>query len=613
MSETTLSPEFEDLLDFVRESRGFDYSHYKRPSLMRRFEKRMQTVGVQSYEDYRSYLEAEPREFAELFDTILINVTGFFRDPAAWEYMTNEIVPKILEPKRNGETIRIWSAGCATGEEAYTAGILFAHALGPEAYADRVKIYATDLDDDALAHARQAKYERKELEAVPENLREEYFVDANGGITLRGDIRRSVIFGRNDLLNDPPISKVDLLISRNTLMYFGQQAQHKVLSNFYFALGNNGYLFLGKAEALHSRTNLFIPVELKHRVFARNPAVVPEYRTVELPPPAAAPTDNRRLRESSFDSAPAAQLVIDADGSIALANQQARSMFNLTNKDIGRPLQDLELSYRPLELRSRIDRTTQERRPFFERDVLMRADGIERHVDVLFTPLQSSSGEMIGVSVAFEDVTRAQALRTELENAKRELESAYEELQSTVEELETTNEELQSTNEELETTNEELQSTNEELETMNEELQSTNEELLTMNDELRDRTDEAVGANTFLSSVLGSIPAAVVVLGEDLVVTAWSRAAADLWGLRPDEAEGQFFLNLDIGLPVADLRTAARRALAGEESDPVELQARDRRGRPVVTTSIFSPLRGLDGEIRGVILAMTAEPTEEPS
>jgi two-component system, chemotaxis family, CheB/CheR fusion protein len=613
MSETTLDPEFEDLLDFVRESRGFDYSQYKRPSLMRRFEKRMQTVGVESYEDYRSYLEAEPREFAELFDTILINVTGFFRDPAAWDYLAKEVVPKILESKQNGETIRIWSAGCATGEEAYTAGILFAHALGPEAYAVRVKIYATDLDDDALGEARQAKYDTKELESVPEDLREGYFAEANGGITLRGDIRRSVIFGRNDLLSDPPISKVDLLISRNTLMYFGPQAQHKVLSNFYFALGNNGYLFLGKAEALHSRTDLFIPVELRHRVFARNPGVVPEYRTVELPPAAPMPRDNRRLPESSFDSGPAAQIIVDSEGGIALANQQARSMFNLTDRDIGRPLQDLELSYRPLELRSRIDQTTQERRPFFERDVLMRADGVERHLEVLFRPLESGGGEMIGVSIAFEDVTHAQALRTELENAKRELESAYEELQSTVEELETTNEELQSTNEELETTNEELQSSNEELETMNEELQSTNEELLTMNDELRDRTDEAVGANAFLSSVLSSIPAAVVVLDHDMVVTAWSQAATGLWGLRPDEAEGQYFLNLDIGLPVADLRAAARQALAGEPSEAVELPARDRRGRPVLATSTFSPLRGLDGEMRGVILAMTAEPTEESS
>ena len=182
---TELDPGFEELLDFVHEARGFDYSQYKRPSLMRRFEKRMQTAGVDTYEDYRSYLEAEPREFAELLDTILINVTGFFRDPAAWEYLAKEIVPKIVEQKPDGERIRAWSAGCATGEEAYTIAMLFAEALGAEAYAKRVKIYATDLDDDALATARLARYDAKATDGVPENLRAEYFEDGNSGSTVR--------------------------------------------------------------------------------------------------------------------------------------------------------------------------------------------------------------------------------------------------------------------------------------------------------------------------------------------------------------------------------------------------------------------------------------------
>ena len=593
---TELDPGFEDLLDFVHEARGFDYSQYKRPSLVRRFEKRMQTTGVETYEDYRSYLEAEPREFAELLDTILINVTGFFRDPAAWEYLAKEIVPKIVEQKPEGERIRAWSAGCATGEEAYSIAMLFAEALGAEAYAKRVKIYATDLDDTALAKARLARYETKATDAVPENLRAEYFEDVNSGSTVRGDIRRSVVFGRNDLLSDPPISKVDLLLSRNTLMYFGSQAQHTVLSNFYFALGPGGFLFLGKAEALHSRTSLFLPVDLKHRVFTRNSGIAPEYRRSELSPAAALPEENRRLRESSFESGPSAQLVIDTEGRLALANTEARILFDLSAKDVGRPLQDLEVSYRPLELRSRIDQTISERRPLFERDVQFRIDGTDHHLDAQFTPLQSTGGELFGVSIVFGDVTRARGLRNELEGAKRELESAYEELQSTVEELETTNEELQSTNEELET--------------MNEELQSTNEELLTMNDELRDRTDEAVGANAFLSSVLTSIPEAVVVLDPDLVVTAWSRAAAEIWGVSAQEAEGQFFLNLDIGLPVGELREPARSALGGHEIESLPISAHDRRGKPVIALVSFAPLLGAGNEPRGAILTMTVEPLE---
>jgi len=445
--------------------------------------------------------------------------------------------------------------------------MLFAEALGAEAYAKRVKIYATDLDDDALSKARHARYDMKAIEAVPENLRAEYFEDANNGSTLRGDIRRSVVFGRNDLLSDAPISKVDLLVSRNTLMYFGAQAQHTVLANFYFALGRGGFLFLGKAEALHSRTSLFLPVDLKHRVFTRNPGIAPEYRGAELSPAAALPEENRRLRESSFESGPSAQLVIDTEGRLALANTEARALFNLSPNDVGRPLQDLEISYRPLELRSRIDQTISERRPLFERDVELRIDGADHHLDVQFTPLQSTGGELFGVSIAFDDVTHARGLRSELEGAKRELETAYEELQSTVEELETTNEELQSTNEELETTNEELQSTNEELETMNEELQSTNEELETMNDELRERTDEALHANSFLGSILAGIHQSVVVVDKQLRVTAWSHAAAELWGLRAEEVQGEHLLNLDIGIPVGELLDPLRAALAGDEPE----------------------------------------------
>ena len=433
---------------------------------------------------------------------------------------------------------------------------------------------------------------------------------ATAGRPSRSDIRRSVVFGRNDLLSDPPISKVDLLVSRNTLMYFGAQAQHTVLANFSFALGPGGFLFLGKAEALHSRTSLFLPVDLKHRVFTRNPGIAPEYRrdravsggcTSRGKPQAA----RVELRKRPFGT------TRDRHGRAPRARQHggARSLQPFAD-DVGRPLQDLEVSYRPLELRSRIDQTISERRPLFERDVQFGIDGTEHQLDAQFTPLQSTGGELFGVSIVFDDVTRARGLRSELEGAKRELETAYEELQSTVEELETTNEELQSTNEELETTNEELQSTNEELETMNEELQSTNEELLTMNDELRDRTDEAVGANAFLSSVLTSIPEAVVVLDPDLVVTAWSSAAADIWGVSAQEAEGQFFLNLDIGLPVGELREPARAALGGQEIESLPVPAHDRRGKPVIASVSFAPLLGAGDEPRGAILTMKVEPME---
>jgi two-component system CheB/CheR fusion protein len=227
---------------------------------------------------------------------------------------------------------------------------------------------------------------------------------------------------------------------------------------------------------------------------------------------------------------------------------------------------------------------------------------------VQVAPLTDREGELVGISVAFVDVTGHHQLQDSLEQASRELESAYEELQSTVEELETTNEELQSTNEELETTNEELQSSNEELETMNEELQSTNEELETMNDELRDRTDDALRANSFLGSVLASINQSVVVVDSQLRVTAWSDASFELWGVREDEVRAEHFLNLDIGIPVGELRDPIRSVLTTSAREEKVLEGHDRRGRPVRCSVSLGPLYGPEGSLLGVIMVMSAEP-----
>jgi two-component system CheB/CheR fusion protein len=604
-----IDPAFEHLLEFVRDARGFDWSGYRRPSLTRRFEKRMQVVGASDYAAYEAYLAEHPEEFPELFNTILINVTGFFRDRETWDLVAEQVIPDVLQRVGADGPIRAWSAGCASGEEPYTIAMLLAEALGEEAFRERVKIYATDVDDEALAEAREASYTRQQLSGVPAELVERYFVQSNSTFTFRSDLRRAVIFGRNDLHQDPPISRVHLLVSRNTLMYFSPQVQERILANFYFALARGGYLVVGKAEALQSRTQLFVPYDLKRRVFVKDGALEPAARPIRLP----APRDRLRLEDlplgdTAFEHAPIAQLVISLDNNVAALNQAARSMFGLKSKDVGRPLQDLEISYRPLELRSLIDEVHKGRRLVSTKDVAWDEESGESHrLDVQVAPLTDRDGGLVGVSVAFVDVTGHHQLQDSLERATRELETAYEELQSTVEELETTNEELQSTNEELETTNEELQSSNEELETMNEELQSTNEELETMNDELRDRTDEALRANSFLGSVLASINQSVVVVDSQLRVTAWSDAAFELWGVREDEVRGEHFLNLDIGIPVASLRDPIRSVLAGAAGEETALDGHDRRGRPVGCAVSVRPLRGPEGDLLGAILVMAAD------
>src|SRR2546423_6859690 len=233
-------------------------------------------------------------------------------------------------------------------------------------------------------------------------------------------------------------------------------------------------------------------------------------------------------------------------------------MFALSQTDLGRPIQDLRMSYQPVEIRSYIDQVYAERLPILLRDVEWRSPtGEPRWLDVHIVPLLDGSA-IIGAAIAFADVSSAKRLQRELEHANQELETAYEELQATNEELETTNEELQSTVEELETTNEELQSTKEELETMNEELQSANEELETMNDELRGRGQELNVSNAYLESILTSLRSAVIVIDRELRVHVWNPEAAELWGLRADEVRGAHFFNLDIGLPVAELQHPIR-------------------------------------------------------
>jgi len=604
-----MEPGFDDLLLMLKETRGFDFTGYKPSTLQRRIRRRMTGLNLATFGEYRDYLELEPDEFTALFDSMLINVTGFFRDPAAWQTLSDKVIPELLSAKNARAPIRVWSAGCATGEEAYTLAIILAEALGPEQFRERVKIYATDLDTDALHQARIGAYDEHALADLPGNFREGYFEPSGTSHAFRRDLRRQVIFGRNDLTHDAPISRVDLLASRNTLMYFNAETQASIIRRFHFALSHPGYLFLGKAEMLLNYSERFQPVDLRTRIFRK---VSP---TTRLPgePAKWAESGGRepatgRLEAAALASVPVVQLANDLAGNLRVANAAAEALFNLRPRDLGRPFQDLEVSYRPVELRSRIEQVRTDLRPAELHDVEWQRPGVSQpsYYDVSITPLFSAPGDLVGMGISFLDVTRYRAVRDQLEHANSELEHAYEQLQSLNEELETTNEELQSTNEELETTNEELQSTNEELETMNEELQSTNDELQTINDELRRRTDDLDQTNDFLGTVLRSLGSAVIVLTDDLRVEVWSPGAQDMWGLRADEAEGKSLLSLDIGLPAEVLAPHLRRVLGQDSNGTARLQlaAVNRRGKTVDLRITACPLRTEDGAASGVILVI---------
>jgi two-component system CheB/CheR fusion protein len=620
MSTGDANGDLEVLLDHLRRSRGFDFTGYKRASLSRRIDKRMQTVGADSYLRYLDHLEVDPEEFTHLFNTILINVTSFFRDPPAWEYLDAEILPRLAVDKRGGEPIRVWSAGCASGEEAYTLAMAIAEALGPETVKERVKIYATDVDEDALNQARQARYTAKQVEGVPPELLERYFERDGHGYVFSKELRRSVIFGRHDLIQDAPISRIDLLVCRNTLMYLNSDTQAHVLARFNFALREGGYLFLGKAEMLLAHSERFTAVDLRRRVFRKHRGTTLRERLLLLTDVGERHGGNpgpreERIRDAALEASTEAQIVVDTAGCLVMANHRARTLFDLQAGDIGRPFQDLELSYRPLELRSKIQQAYVERRPSQVHEVEWPGGGGEVvYLEVQVAPLTDDHQVLLGASVSFIDVTRSRRYKEELEHANQGLEAAYGELQSTNEELETTNEELQSTVEELETTNEELQSTNEELETMNEEMQSTNEELQTINDKLAQRTTELNQLNAFLESIWAGLGGAVAVLDPDLRVLVWNRGSEDLWGVRQEEVQGQHFLNLDIGLPLDRVRPALRASMSGDDgTQTVNVEATNRRGKRVQVRVSCSPLVGDHKDIHGAILVVEERPDGDPA
>ena len=602
-TQTTLN----ELLEFVKERRGFDFTGYKRSSIERRVAKRMGEVGVESYEAYIDYLELHADEFANLFNTILINVTSFFRDEPAWEYLAEEVLPGLVAARPPDAPLRVWVPGCASGEEAYTVAMVLARVLGDEVFRERVKIYATDADEEALDEGRHAAYLPRQVEPVPQEALERFFERIDQRYVFRKDLRRCVIFGRNDLVQDAPISHLDLLVCRNTLMYFMAETQSQILRRFHFALDDDGVLMLGKSEMLITRSELFTPVDLKRRVFRKVPRATMRKAIRALasdPQDGASLTVAESLRDAAFDLGDSPKVVLDAERVLVMANEQARRIFGLTPMDIGRPINDLELFYRPVELRGHLELLMTEPRALEIKSVPWLVGDESRVLDIRLVPLLSEDVHA-GTMLTYTDVTEAHRLRDELEASKRELEHAYEELQATVEELETTNEELQSTNEELETTNEELQSTNEELETMNEELQSSNEELETMNDELRHRSAEINDMNSFLETILTTMGLAVAVLDKDLRVQIWNGQARELWGLSPDEVEDQNMLALDIGLPVELLTPALRATLNGADGEELVVQATNRRGREFDCKITVLPLQGRsDNGASGAIVMM---------
>ena len=594
-------PEFESLLRHIQESRSLDFRGYKRTSLRRRIALRMETVGTDSFAGYRSYLEAQPGEFEDLLNTVLINVTSFFRDTEAWEVLKSEVIPQLLA--REGEhAIRVWSVGCASGEEPYSIAMLLAEALGMAEFSRRVKIYATDLDEEALKVARLANYSPRDVENVPPELLEKYFERTNHHYVFERELRKCVIFGRHNVVHDAPISRIDLLICRNLLIYLEAETQAVVLPRLHYALSREGYLFLGKAETQLARSSLFRPIEMKHRIFMKVPQEYhrPIGRTFPIRTlgRADAPVASAELLEAIVKDIGHAIIVVDDAGAVALANPQARLLLGIGEADVGRPFQDLPISYRPIELRGPMDDVFRQRRGVRLEDQEYRLNQSEvMRLSVDLRPLHRADGSVHAVLFAFYDQTRVHGLQRELEAAQEHLEQSIEELQSA--------------NEELETTNEELQSTNEELETLNEEARSSNEEMESVNEELRIQAEQAASYRLHLESVLRAMNGGIIVLDEKRLIQSWNRWSENCWGLRAEEVIGTSFDALDIGLQIHELREPLAAVQSGRaEQEEVLLEGLDRRGRRILCRIRISGLQEDDEVMHGLVMVFQ-DVTEE--
>ena len=602
------TPAYARLLDKLSVEHHFDFRQYRVGSLVRRIQARLSQLRIDDIEAYIALLDRHPEEAQALFNTILINVTAFFRDPEAWEALAQHVVPHLLATAESTGTLRVWSAGCSTGEEAYSIALLLAERLGVVGRSSDVKIYGTDVDEDALAVARRGLYRLEQLKDVPPDLLERYFTREGQAHRFRRDLRRWCIFGRHNLVQDPPLSRMDLVVCRNVLIYFKSGLQDRVIPRFHYALRDGGFLFLGRSESLLARSRWFTAVSAKWRIFRRSGQALPrpdaallraesDSTAVDMQREAKRAGDLRGVAmEHLVEHLPFAVVVVDEADTIRAWNRAAATLFDVPMENVtGKKFRDLDISYLAEGLRARIEEVKGARTALRLEDVAFTCrSGLTVHAEIHLTPLTDDRQRFIGVLIAGTDVGEQVRLR--------------EQIGRLTEQHATASEELQSTNEELETTNEELQSTNEELETTNEELQSTNEELLTTVDELQMATAEMQRLALYHASVVNSVDQPVVVLDREFRVTSWNPAAERQWGLTAAHAIGRDFFTLSLGKVTSDASQAIHQIKAGASPSPaldVPFTAPGAPGRTSVLRLL--PLRDGEGQLVGVV-GLVVEP-----
>lgn len=397
--------EFEALLYYLKHERGCDLTGYKRSTLMRRFEHRMRSINIDSYDSYLHYLQSHSEEYQTLLEDVRINVTCFFRDSDAWSYLASDIIPRIIGNKQSDEPIRVWSAGCASGEEIYSLLILLAENLGIDSCLQRVQCYATDADEGAIKQARQGTYSDREIAEISPDWVEKYFDLTEQGYVFHPKLRRLIIFAKHDLEKNAPISKIDLLLCRNVLIYFHQEAQISILIRFHFALKQTGFLFLGKSETLVNRKQIFTPVHPLYKIYAKGSKLELEDHIVINPKfykqqSSDSLSIQNHFWQAAFESSPVAQFAIDYNGRLVAANERANLLFELTVDDLNFPFQEIEPG--KLIISHCFTQTFYRSRcPVTLKDVEHHTSRSTKYFDVAIVPVFNSQNSLLGSVLTF--------------------------------------------------------------------------------------------------------------------------------------------------------------------------------------------------------------------
>ena len=566
--ETPVRDQISKIFALIRGATGHDFSHYKPSTIARRIERRLAVHQIKSLSDYILYLQKNPAEIDVLFKNLLIGVTSFFRDPEAYNLLLRQALPALLNQKAPDTKIRLWVAGCSTGEEAYSLGMILFEVMDALKKSFSVQIFATDIDADALDVARKGIYPESIGADVSKERLKRFFIKESGTFKVGKPLRDMVVFSVQNVIKDPPFSRLDLVSCRNLLIYMDSVLQKKLIPLFHYTLNPGGILFLGTSESIGEHTDLFQPVNSKWKIFERKKGfseIVPAYATeIDYPvrrrmesdkkgiPPGKSAIREMAERAILEEYAPAGVLVNDKYDILHFVGKTDRFLAPPPGEPSFNIMKMARDDLKP-PLTTALYKSVREKTDVFLKSVRVRYNDAFCMVDLSIK--QMEPGLLL---VIFEDKTpktpeekkESAASQTKKQDAgmkhlQQELQSTREYLQATIEELETSNEELKSTNEELQSVNEELQSTNEELETSKEELQSTNEELSTVNAELQNKVEDFSKANDDMSNLLASTEIASVFLDADLHVKRYTPAAAKIIHL----------IQTDVGRPLNDLKT----------------------------------------------------------